>query len=105
MAIKKVKTKKLIFHHPNLGQCIFASCIFGVELISEVKLLGDVFTDTLHLMRYVNYIFKVVQSALLPSQEIQRSSALPETADVFDVIVLSRYNYCICAWYIFYRKS
>jgi hypothetical protein len=106
MIINNAKTKEIVFHRPNLRHCIFVPCIFGIELINEVKLLGVVFNDTLHFNSHVNYIIKSCSQRSYLLKKFRDQGLSPKQLSiVFDAIVLSRITYCICAWYGFLSQE
>ena len=108
MVINKNKTKEIVFHRPNLRHCIFVPCVFGIEIVNEVKLLGVVFNDTLHFTSHVNYILKCCSQRSYLLKRFRDQGLPPKHLNaVFDAIVLSRitYMYSICAWYGFLSRE
>jgi hypothetical protein len=66
------QAKSIVFDRTNIHHCISVSCMFGIELINEVKVLGDV--ELFTMIPVMSLIL------LLPSQQIQRPRAFLETA-------------------------
>jgi hypothetical protein len=99
MVINISKTKEIVFRRPNPRLDVYLPTLPHIERITEAKLLGVVFSSTLHFDAHVNFVLKVCnQRSYLLRKFRDQGLSSAQLNIVFDAIILSRIMYASQSW-------
>jgi hypothetical protein len=99
MVINISKTKEIVFRRPNPRMDLNLSHLPHIERIAQAKLLGVVFSSSLHFDAHVNFVLKTCnQRAYLLRKFREQGLSSAQLNIVFDAIILSRIMYASQSW-------
>ena len=99
MVINASKTKEIVFHRPNPRMEIVLSPLPGIQQVTEIKLLGVIFSDSLRFDSHVDFILKTCsQRSYIIKRFRDQGLSLKQLSIIFDAVILSRIMYASSAW-------